>query len=107
MRTARTLVRRAVAEDLAQIEAWPSYPPQYDCFNMTPRPTNLSDKPPWWRRIDHADRCHYSVVLPRTGDVIGVHAFVAIEWDRGTSPRSAAESGSASTSFRSLTLAAR
>lgn len=81
--TARTVVRRAKPEDLKQIEAWPSYPPQYEGFNMTEDAAALSRKLVWWRRIDHADRCHYSVVLPQTGEVIGVHAFVGVDWRRG------------------------
>ena len=79
--TPRTLVRRARVDDLPQIDAWPPYPEwQYSFFDMTGPPSRLPDGEYWWRKIDEPDCCHYSAVLPDTGEVIGVHAFVRIDW---------------------------
>jgi RimJ/RimL family protein N-acetyltransferase len=36
----------------------------------------------WWQQLDRPERCHYFVVLPDSGDVIGVYAFVRIDWER-------------------------
>ncbi|HUV39986.1 MAG TPA: GNAT family N-acetyltransferase [Planctomycetota bacterium] len=81
IRTARTVVRKAGDGDLPAIEAWPPYPGwQYACFDMTGPPARSRNGEYWWRKIDLPDRCHYSVVLPDTGAVIGVHAFVRIDW---------------------------
>jgi len=81
IRTARTLTRKAAAEDLSKIEAWPPYPDwQVTAFDMTGPPARSADGEFWWRKINQPDRCHYSVVLPDTGEVIGLHAFVRIDW---------------------------
>ena len=82
--TARTLVRRARPEDLPKIAAWPDYVFPDDGFNMTIATPRSDGERYWWERIDDADRCHYSVVLPKTGEVIGVHVFVRIDWDQGS-----------------------
>ena len=79
--TARTVVRKAIAEDLPQIAAWPPYPWPYECFNMMSPSRRTGDERHWWEKIDEPDRCHYSVVLRRSGEVIGVHALVAIDWE--------------------------
>jgi len=82
--TARTVVRKAIAEDLPQIAAWPRYPWPNECFNMMSPSRRTRDERHWWEKIDEPDRCHYSVVLRRSGEVIGVHALVAIDWETAT-----------------------
>jgi RimJ/RimL family protein N-acetyltransferase len=78
--TPRTVVRRAMPEDLPQIEAWPAYPWPYHFFNMTSEFARSADGEYWWRRIDRPNRCQYSVILSESGEVIGIHAFGRIDW---------------------------
>ena len=80
--TERTIIRRAGPADLPKIAAWPEYGPG-DGMNMT-RTVRDSGKQYWWERIDHPDRCHYSVVRCDSGEIIGVYAFVWIDWDKAT-----------------------
>lgn len=82
LQTRRTLIRRAHPEDSVQIAAWPAYPWQWHWFNMTDTqaPPSPQSGLRWWQRIDDGDRCHYSVLLPTTGQVIGVHVFTRIDW---------------------------
>jgi len=82
--TERTIVRRAVPGDLPQIAAWPEYPGHLAGFSMRRQETPEPDGNLWWERIDAPDRCHYSVVLPKSGEIIGVHAFVRIDWSKAT-----------------------
>ena len=77
--TARTIIRRAAPEDLPRIAAWPDYAQPYADFSMTRAPRS-EDGRYWWERVDAPDRCHYSVVLPAGGKIVGVHAFVRIDW---------------------------
>ena len=79
---ARTLGRRTQADDLPKMEAWPPYPWPYEVFSMAPPSAASSDGAAWWRRIADPDRCHYSVVLRDTDEIIGLHAFVQIDWKR-------------------------
>jgi diamine N-acetyltransferase len=79
--TRRTVVRRTTADDIAQFDAWPDYPWPYECFNINAQARNANE-PRWWTIFDEPDRCHYSVVLPHTGEVVGLHAFVRIEYDK-------------------------
>lgn len=78
--TPRTVVRRACDADLADIAAWPAYPWPFEVFNMTGPLSPSADGRRWWQRIGEPDRCHYSVVLPQSGEVIGVHAFTRVDW---------------------------
>ena len=80
--TPRTIVRKAVRPDLAQIASWPPYDWPNEVFNVHDMNVGVGGQPPWWRRIDEPDRCHYSVILPAGGEVIGVHALVSIDWAR-------------------------
>lgn len=80
--TARTIVRRTTQADLAQIETWPAYPWPHEVFNMTNDLSRAADGTYWWKRIEQPDRCHYSVVNSETDEIIGVHAFVRIDWER-------------------------
>jgi len=82
--TARTLVRKAVSEDLSKISRWPGYEWPCECFDVVGPPRARNGQAPWWERIDDPDRCHYSVILPATGEVIGIHAFVQIGWSART-----------------------
>ena len=81
--TARTVVRRARADDLPQIAAWPDYAWPHDVLGMTHALARDAGGDYWWARIDEPDRCHYSVVLRDGGEVIGLHAFVRIDWAAG------------------------
>ena len=78
--TERTIVRRAVQEDLPHLGAWPEYPWPHDWANMANNLARSEDGRYWWERIDALDRCQYSVVLPASGEIIGVHAFARIDW---------------------------
>ena len=80
--TERTIVRQAVPEDIPKIAAWPAYPPPYDWADMKNEISRSSDGRYWWEKIEDPDRCHYSVVLPESGEIIGVHAFVRIDWGK-------------------------
>lgn len=79
--TTRTVVRKAKAEDFDEIAAWPEYPPPYEGMTMT-KAHREPDGFFWWQQIERPERCHYSVVLSQTGEIIGVHAFVRIDWER-------------------------
>ncbi len=84
MQTTRTLVRTARIGDPEQIAAWPAYPSSSRFNGM--RMTDFHHEPDglfWWQQFERPERCHYSVVLPESGDVIGVYAFVRIDWERG------------------------
>ena len=80
--TARAIVRRTTQADLAQIETWPAYPWPHEVFNMTNDLARSADGTYWWKRIEQPDRCHYSVVHSATDEIIGVHAFVRIDWEQ-------------------------
>ena len=82
--TERTIVRRAVPENLPQIAAWPEYSWPHDWANMIDDLARSEDGRYWWERIDAPDRCQYSVVLPESGEIIGVHAFARIDWGKAT-----------------------
>ncbi len=81
--TDRTVVRKATIEDFDHIATWPEYPPTSPKKGV--RMTAEFNREPngrfWWQQIDRPERCHYSVVLPQTNEVIGVYAFVRIDWD--------------------------
>ena len=77
--TPRTIVRRAVMEDLPKIAVWFEYG-SGDGFNMVSAAGISSTERYWWERIDESDHCHYSVVLREDGEIIGVHALVCIDW---------------------------
>lgn len=77
--TARTLVRRTTTDDIAQFDAWPDYPWPFECFDINAKARSRCEGQ-WWTLFDEPDRCHYSVVLPATGEVIGLHAFVRIDY---------------------------
>jgi RimJ/RimL family protein N-acetyltransferase len=79
--TLGTVVRRAVPEDLRQLAAWPRYVGLLESLSLTGTPVTSADGKRWWEKMDAPDRCHYSVVLPQSGEVIGIHAFVRIDWD--------------------------
>lgn len=82
MVTGRTVIRKAVPEDLPNIAAWPQYPFPHEALSMTgPLAYRSPDGSYWWQQIAQQDRCHYSVLLPNSGEVIGVHAFVHIDWE--------------------------
>lgn len=78
--TARAITRRTTLDDLPKIAVWHSYPWPYDCFNMTNKRARSQSSPYWWQQIGQLDRCHYSVLLPERDQIIGVHAFVSIDW---------------------------
>jgi RimJ/RimL family protein N-acetyltransferase len=81
--TARTVIRKAKAEDPDQIAAWPAYPSS-SRFNGK-RMIDFPREPDglfWWQQIERPERCHYSVADPQTNEVIGVYAFVKIDWQR-------------------------
>ncbi len=83
LRTARTRIRKTQAGDPEQIAAWPAYPSSsrfsgWRMTNFPPEPDGLF----WWQQFERPERSHYSVILPESGDVIGVHAFVRIDWQR-------------------------
>jgi len=80
--TERTIVRRAVPTDLPEIGGWPKYSGYLAALSMSRQETPEPDGKLWWERIDAPDRCHYSVVLPESGEIIGVHAFVRIDWTK-------------------------
>ncbi len=82
--TPRTIVRPTTIDDLKQIHNWPSYPEPFECFNLTDPGSRIYDGRFWWERIEAPDRNQYSVILPDTGEVIGLHAFVKIDWDKRT-----------------------
>ncbi len=79
--TPRTIVRRAVAGDMGEIMRWPRYEGFYEALNMTNEAARAADGRFWWERIDAPDRCHYSVVLRTTGELIGVLVFCKIDWE--------------------------
>lgn len=81
--TPRTVIRRACDADLAGIAAWPAYPWPFEVFDMTDPQSRSADGRYWWEKIGEPDRCHYSVVSPETREIIGVHAFVRIDWATG------------------------
>ena len=78
--TKRTIIRRAVAEDLPKIAAWPRYGWPDDWADMTNELARGDDGVFWWEKIDRPDRCHYSVVLPTSGEIIGVQVCCDIDW---------------------------
>jgi RimJ/RimL family protein N-acetyltransferase len=79
--TARTVVRKAVPEDLPRLAAWPRYPFPHEALSVAgPFDRRSPDGKYWWQQIEQPDRCHYSVILRGSGDVIGVHALVQIDW---------------------------
>ena len=85
-RTTRTHMRKARVGDLEQIATWPAYASS-SCFNGR-RMIDCPREPDglyWWQQIERPERCHYSVILPESDDVIGVYAFVRIDWQRGVS----------------------
>ena len=82
--TPRTVIRRTVPRDLPEITAWPPYPWPYNYFDMTDERARSPGGAYWWEQIDDPDRCHYSVVLPERDQIIGVHAFVSIDWFKAT-----------------------
>ena len=79
--TPRTVVRRMAADDVAQFDAWPGYPWPFECFDINAK-ARAGKESPWWTMGDAPDRCHYSVVLPATGEVIGLHAFLGIDYEK-------------------------
>jgi diamine N-acetyltransferase len=79
--TPRTVVRRMTAGDIAQFDAWPSYQWPFECFNINAKARQRREGQ-WWTVFDKPDRCHYSVVLPATGEVIGLHAFFGIDYEK-------------------------
>lgn len=80
--TARTLLRRAMPEDLPEIAAWPDYPFPDEALSMAgPLAVGSPDGSYWWQQIEEPDRCHYSVVLTSSREVVGVHALVHIDWE--------------------------
>ena len=81
VRTPRALVRRASDADLAQLERWPPYPWPFTPLGMTEPSARSPAGPYWWQQIRDEDRAHYSVVLRATDEVVGVLAFVSIDWD--------------------------
>jgi RimJ/RimL family protein N-acetyltransferase len=78
--TPRTVIRRAIQEDLPKIAAWPDYPWPHEVFNMTGPLARHVDQRYWWERLDQDDRYHYSIINSQTGEVIGVHALIGIDW---------------------------
>jgi RimJ/RimL family protein N-acetyltransferase len=79
--TPRTVVRRTTADDIAQFDAWPGYPWPFECFDINAKARRRGEGR-WWTVLDRADACHYSVVLPATKEVIGLHAFFAIDYEK-------------------------
>ncbi len=79
--TPRTMVRRMTADDIARFDAWPDYPWPFECFDVNAKARQRSERP-WWTAFDEPDRCHYSVVLPATGEVIGLHVFLGIDYEK-------------------------
>ncbi len=82
--TERTTVHRALPDDLPKIATWPEYSARLAALSMNRQETPRPDGRLWWERIDAPDRCHYSVVLRESGEIIGVHAFVRIDWASAT-----------------------
>jgi len=80
IRTSRTITRKAIPEDLPKIWTWPLYDWPWEVFNCTDRKRKSAGTPLWWEQIDVLNRCHYTVVLSDTSDVIGIHAFSNIDW---------------------------
>lgn len=77
--TARTVVRKAVPEDLPRIAAWPHYPFPHEALSVAgPFDRRSPEERYWWQQVEQPDRCHYSVLLPG-GQVIGVYALVQID----------------------------
>ena len=79
--TQRTVVRRTTADDIAQFDAWPGYPWPFECFDINAQARNMTEQR-WWTLIDEPDFCHYSVVLPATDEVIGLHVFLGIDCEK-------------------------
>jgi diamine N-acetyltransferase len=79
--TPRTVVRRTTADDIAQFDAWPGYPWPFECFNINAKARSRCEGQ-WWTVLDKANACHYSVVLPVAGKVIGLHAFFGIDYEK-------------------------
>ncbi|MCP4632008.1 MAG: GNAT family N-acetyltransferase [candidate division Zixibacteria bacterium] len=80
--TPRTIVRHTTPDDLKQIYNWPLYPKPFECFNVTDPVSQSPNGKFWWERIEAPDRNQYSVILPDTREVIGLHAFVNIDWEK-------------------------
>lgn len=78
--TKRTVVRRAITEDFPHICKWPLYEWPWEVFNQSDRERKLEGELLWWEQIEAPNRCHYTVVLSDTSDVIGIHAFSNIDW---------------------------
>lgn len=79
--TPRCIVRRTVREDFSHFSEWPPYEWPYDCYNLSASEGPYSEQSLWWQKIDAPDRCNYSVVHSESGEIIGLHAFVRIDWD--------------------------
>ncbi len=82
IQTVRTLIRRTCPEDYDEFRRWPCYDGICGDMSMTVEAARSKDGRFWWERIDDTDRCHYSVISRGTGEIIGVHALVAINWER-------------------------
>ncbi|OGF49257.1 MAG: hypothetical protein A2231_06355 [Candidatus Firestonebacteria bacterium RIFOXYA2_FULL_40_8] len=80
--TSRTIIRLTTPEDLKAIYNWPSYPVPFTEYNMKNPLWKGKDGRYWWEQIDVPERVHYSVLLPETKEVIGLHAFVDIDRDK-------------------------
>lgn len=79
IKTPRTIIRKAIVEDFPHIWTWPLYDWPLEVFNCTDR-KRTKGVSLWWEQIDAPDRCQYTVILPKSNEVIGIHVFSNIDW---------------------------
>lgn len=80
IKTPRTVVRKAIPEDFPHIWTWPLYDWPWEVFNQTDRKRSSEENILWWEQIEAPNRCHYTVVLSDSNDIIGIYAFTNINW---------------------------
>ncbi len=76
------MIRVTTPDDLKQIHNWLSYPVPFTEYNMKNPLGKEKDGKYWWEQIETQDRVHYSVLLLETKEVIGIHAFISIDWNK-------------------------